>query len=77
MNDFSWLTDLISSVGFPIFVTLYLLWQGNKEEQTHREEVKELSTALNNNTLVLQKIVDKMDDMKEIKLKAGDKNDRL
>ena len=77
MNDLSWLTDLISSVGFPIFVTLYLLWQGNKEEQVHREEVKELSNALNNNTLVLQKIVDKMDDMAEIKAKAGVNNDRL
>ena len=77
MNDLSWLTDLISSVGFPIFVTLYLLWQGNKEEQVHREEVKELSNALNNNTVVLQKIVDKMDDMRDLAAKVRERDDSL
>ena len=77
MGDLSWITDLITSVGFPIFVALYLLWQANKEEQTHKEEVKELSNALNNNTIVLQKIVDKMDDMKNIAEKARDRDDTL
>lgn len=77
MSDLSWITDLITSVGFPIFVALYLLWQANKEEQTHRQEVKDLSEALNNNTLVLQKIVDKMDIMREIAQKVGDRDDSL
>lgn len=74
MNDVSWITDLISSVGFPIFVTLYLLWQGNKEEQTHKEEVNKLSEALNNNTLVLQRIVDKLDNRSE---KVRERDDNL
>ena len=74
MNDVSWITDLISSVGFPIFVTLYLLWQGNKEEQTHKEEVNKLSEALNNNTLVLQRIVDKLDNRSE---KVRERDDSL
>lgn len=58
LNDFQWILDLISNVGFPIFVCLVLLYQGKKEEDKHEEEVNKLSDALNANTLVLQKLVD-------------------
>lgn len=58
MSDYQWILDLISNVGFPIFVCIVLLYQGKKEEDKHEEEVNKLSEALNNNTLVLQKLVD-------------------
>ena len=58
MSDYQWILDIISNVGFPIFVCIVLLYQGKKEEDKHEEEVNKLSEALNNNTLVLQKLVD-------------------
>lgn len=67
MDNLDWVINLITSVGFPIFVALYLLWHGDKEEQTHKEEVKELAEALNNNTLVLQKIVDELNVISALK----------
>lgn len=64
--------QLISSLGFPIvaciFVAVYTSRQTDnyradiKELQTeHKEEIKQVTEALNNNTLVLQKLCDKLD----------------
>lgn len=64
--------QLISSLGFPIvaciFVAVYTTKQTDnyradiKEIQAaHKEEIKSLETSLNNNTLVLQKLCDRLD----------------
>ena len=44
----------ISTVGFPIVCCAALFWKSNRTE-------KELSDALNNNTLVMQRLCDKLD----------------
>lgn len=70
--DWSSVTQIISSLGFPIVMCCILFWYikdtGDKHiEQVrnimdnHREEMAEITTALNNNTLVIQKLCDKMD----------------
>ena len=51
---------LISQLGFPIFVCIYLFWDRTKEREEHRAETKALSDALNNNTLALQRLADKI-----------------
>lgn len=60
--DTNAITQFISTLGFPIAVCLVCFWYINKREQQHREEVSELAKAINNNTIVMQKLVDKMDD---------------
>lgn len=57
IND---ITTLISTLGFPIVCCVALFWQGKKNDDAHAEEVKSLSKAIENNTLALQKLVDKL-----------------
>ena len=69
MNE---IVSVIREVGFPITAALgcgfYIKW---REEQfmkqieelrkEHKEEVSKMTEALNNNTLVLQKLIDKLE----------------
>ena len=64
--DITTVTQFISTLGFPIAVCLICFWYINKREEQHKEEVTELAKAINNNTLVMQKLYDKLD---------GDSND--
>lgn len=58
--DASAITQIISSVGFPIAACLICFWYVNKLTEAHKEEVNRLTEALNNNTLVMQKLCDKL-----------------
>ena len=58
--DASAITQIVSSVGFPIGACLICFWYVNKLTETHKEEVNKLTDALNNNTLVMQKLCDKL-----------------
>ena len=53
--------SIVTTVGFPIAVCLICFWYINKMQETHKAETHELSEALNNNTIVMQKLVDKLD----------------
>lgn len=70
MND---IVQVISAVGFPIVAALgcgfFIKWQyeqnmkQNEEmRKEHKEEVSKMTEALNNNTLALQKLIDKIGD---------------
>lgn len=48
----------ISTVGFPIVMTLILLWLMNKNNEEHKSEVDSLKEAINNNTLVLNRLLE-------------------
>lgn len=65
--------QLIGSLGFPIVACLGMGWyvkyqtDSYKDEvkdmrAEHKEEISKMSEALNNNTLALQKLCDKLDD---------------
>lgn len=73
MND---IIQIISTVGFPIVACLGLGWYVKYQTDIYRDEVKEMraehkdevakvTDALNNNTLALQKLVDKIDNGRE------------
>lgn len=53
--------DLVSNLGVPIacLAITFKLW--NKEREDHKEEMKGVTEAVNNNTLVMQRLVDKLD----------------
>lgn len=61
--DFNTVTQFISTLGFPIAVCLICFWYINKREEQHKEEVSKLSEAVHNNTLVMQKLVDRLGDV--------------
>lgn len=48
----------ISTVGFPIVMCGALLWYCVKQTDTHKEESKQFSDAINNLTLALQQLTD-------------------
>ena len=69
--DVSSAGTVISQVGFPIAMCLVMAWYVKDTSEKHREEVRQLNerhneemqqvtTALNNNTLALQRLCDKL-----------------
>lgn len=59
--DAQTITNLITTIGFPIVVCLICFWYINKMQENHKSEIDKLSEALQNNTIVMQKLVDKLD----------------
>lgn len=55
------ITGIITNIGFPIAVCVICFWYIAKKDALHREETNKLAEALNNNTLVMQQLVDKLD----------------
>lgn len=52
------ITQIISTVGFPIAMSVALLWCIKDMTDKHKQETEKFTEALNNNTLVLQKLCD-------------------
>lgn len=59
--DVTVVLQAITTVGFPIVMCLVLMWYVMKSNESHKEETKDFTDALNKNTLVLQKLCDKLD----------------
>ena len=51
----------ISTVGFPIVVACAMFWKMNKQDEDHKQEMAKVTEAINNNTIALQKLIDKLD----------------
>ena len=56
--------SIIGQNAFPIVCCVYLLYDKRRSDDQHKQEIDDLrdtmTTALNNNTLALQKIIDKL-----------------
>lgn len=59
MNE---IINLITNVGFPIAVCIICFWYIYKQDIRHKEETEKLASALNNNTLVMQHFIDKLEE---------------
>ena len=68
MDANTWIT-IVSTLGFPIVMCGLMGWyvkyitdrnrdDMNAERSQHDQEMKEITTAINNNTLALQKLTD-------------------
>lgn len=55
------IVEFVSSVGFPIAVCLICFWYINKQAESHKEETKKLTEVLENNTLAIQRLADKLE----------------
>lgn len=59
--DINVIMQAIATVGFPIVMCVMLLWYIKQQSETHKEESKMFTEALNKNTLALQKLCDKLE----------------
>lgn len=57
--DANMIMQAISTLGFPVVVAAALFWKMNQQDKDHKEEMAKVTEAVNNNTLALQKLVDK------------------
>ena len=55
------IVTLITNLGFPMAVCVMLMWYIKELTSKHQTETKEFTEALNQNTIVLQKLCDKLD----------------
>lgn len=58
--DYASIIQSIGSVGFPIVMCLVMAWYIKQLNAEHKEESMKFTEALNSNTIVLQKLCDKM-----------------
>lgn len=58
--DANTITTLISSVGFPIAVTCYLLLNQRESAKQHAEETKGFMQSIDNNTQAITRLLDKL-----------------
>ena len=52
--------NLIGSLGFPIAACIGCFWMLNKEREEHKAEMQEVSKAINNNTLALNTLTERL-----------------
>ena len=55
----SWV-QVIQTLGFPIAVAVAMFWQNTKLQEQHKEEMSKITEALNNNTIALTELKDKI-----------------
>ena len=59
--DYATIVSAVSAVGFPIVFCLILYKTMLDQNRQHKEESDKLTEAIHNNTLVIQKLVDKLE----------------
>lgn len=59
------LTTLISNLGFPIACVVVMFWMWNKEREDHKQEMKEVTTAVTNNTIAVNSLVNSLNAARE------------
>ena len=59
--DINVIVDIVKNVGFPIAICGVLFWYIYHITENHKLESEKFTEAINNNTLVIQKLVDKLE----------------
>ena len=59
--DLQTILTLIANVGFPIAMTLVLLWYIVQLNKAHKEEIGELRKSIDNNSRVIEDLARKLD----------------
>lgn len=54
--------SFIQNVGFPIACVVAMFWMWDRERQEHKAEAEKWAEAINNNTRVMEKLVERLDD---------------
>lgn len=59
--DVNAITTIISTVGFPIAMCVYMIYALQKISESHKAEIDELRTTIENNTVAVVKLVERLD----------------
>lgn len=59
--DVDTIVSIFSNLAVPVACLVVTFWLWNKEREDHKQETKELTEAVTNNTIVMQKLIDKLD----------------
>lgn len=70
--DVNVIVQLVGSLGFPIAMCIYMAYSNNKLNEQHRESEAKLTEIINNNTLALTQLSDKIENLEKL---AGTKGD--
>ena len=60
--EFNDIITAICTVGFPIVAYGALFWYVLKKDSEHRSEVEKMTEAINNNTIALTKLIERLED---------------
>lgn len=58
--DLNNITQIIGSLGFPIVACIAMFMQMNKQVENHKTEMDRITEALNNNTVALTKLAERI-----------------
>ena len=58
--DVNSLIQLVGSLGFPIVACGAMFWRMVKSDEQHKEEMNKVTESLNNNTMALVKLTEKL-----------------
>lgn len=58
--DVNSIIQLVGSLGFPIICCGALFWRMIKSDDQHKQEMDKISEALNNNTVALTRLTEKI-----------------
>lgn len=58
--DLATFSQLIGSLGFPIAISIYLVYVNERNNRRNNEENKRLAEVINNNTLALTKLTERV-----------------
>lgn len=58
--DAAQITNLISSVGFPIAACIYLIWNHSKEKAKDNETIEAMRKTIENNTIAIVKLCERL-----------------
>ena len=61
MDVISGVVQILGNGFFPIAVCGFLFWYVYKKDGQHKEEIGELRKSIDNNTRVIQRLVDKLE----------------
>lgn len=60
--DANAIVQIISNLGFPIAMCGALFWYINKQTELHKDEMHELKQSIDNNTLIITKLYERLAD---------------
>lgn len=60
--DANAIVQIISNLGFPIVMCGALFWYINKQLELHKEETHDLKQSIDNNTLIITKLYERLAD---------------
>lgn len=65
MENINEIATLISTIGFPITACCVMFYINFKNEEKHREEINKMTEALNNNTIAITKLSERIGENNE------------